>query len=297
MRARFMGPRVPVGLMALAAAAFVAGCDWVSDGADALEQRYPYDEGTPRDPGVPTDPGATPDPGTPDPGNGTDATGLTCGDAGTVPLAGTWAVEVIQYGKFAPLDTDLPLTITNHFLVDVGQDDASMRWTFCDEILVVDDNGDTDKYVTVIPDALKNAPDAGTPPIALSCLGMPAQQVVWPWGLTSPDQNPLPTADDLAGSRDQDDDGNPGVTFQVEKPVAGMRYLARRVTWNLSAAGENAGEWTGTLTFGIEESNLGADNPVLTLQVPIQPDDARTSTYRIRRTAVADCAALMSSLN
>lgn len=268
-------------LAALAATMWTAGCDWVADGADALDQRYPVVDVPP----IISSPC----------GGGPDLNDLGTATCGGNALAGTWHVAVVQYGKFAPLGTDLPLTITDHFLVGVGANHARMRWTFCNEIQDVD-SPDLE-FKTTVPAALREAPSAGPPLVDLSCDGLPAQQVVWTWGLDDPSQDPLPSQANTAGECDQDDDGKPGVTLQVEAPIEGVRYLARRVTWDLSAATQAGGEWTGTLEFAVEEQSLGADPAMAGTVVQVNADPAKTSTYRIRPTTAADCAALMATLD
>jgi hypothetical protein len=269
-------------LAALAATMGTGGCDWVADGADALDQRFPVVDVPP----VITNRCE----------GGPDLNDLgTAGCAGTNLLAGSWHVEVVQYGTFAPIGTDLPLTITDHFLVHVGDRHARMRWTFCDEVQDVE-SSDL-QFVTVVPDAIKDEPSIGPPLVDLGCDGMPAQQVVWTWGLADPAQDPLPSVEDTTGECDQDGDDHPGVTLQVEQPVSGERYLARRVTWDLSAATEAAGEWSGTLTFAVEEQSLGANPSVVGTVVQVHPAAGQTSTYRFRPTTAADCAALMATID
>jgi hypothetical protein len=199
---------------------------------------------------------------------------------------------------FAPLGADYDITITAWFLVDIGAADHAVRLSFCDERTLVDADGDFELFKTEVPAAARTMDYAG-PWIAAPCGTFPAQTVVWTWGMLEPDQDPIPAKPEDQGHCDQDNDGNPGVTIEVKSPLAGMRYTVRRVTLDMAAAveiAETAGEWGGTLEFGIEESALGASSKMLETIVPIRPREGATSTYRFRRTEAADCAALLSSL-
>jgi len=307
-------------IFVVALGALVA-CGWHSDGGKTLEERYPHDDGmpTPKDTQEPKDVSNEPDDNKPDDSesasddsesgsddsesaaddseSGSDDSGgrpqLDCSDGQPVVFFGQWAVELIQHGTFSPLGSPLELTITDHFIVKT--DTNGFHWEFCDEKLLVDNNGDFDTFVTVIPDALKKAPKTGISTVTPECNRIPPQTIKWTWGLEDPNVNPLPTEDELEGHWDQDNDGNPGVTLSVESPIAGQRYLARRITFNLFDSSSGEDSWEGILDFQIEESGLGASSAMLKAVVPITQNHMKTSTYRVYRTDATDCASLMSS--
>jgi hypothetical protein len=289
---------------ALVAALFLgpAACGWTSDGGARLDGLYHPDAGadaTATDPG-PTD---TPAEAAPD---AVAEDGIGPGDEGAfdvnptdVPesgLAGTWAVRLDQEGELTPLFTAWPITTTDYFLATVEPGATTMVLTLCNEVPVVHDEDTEMDFITEMP--ANTATKLGETPVdltlAAAAASLPAQKVIWTWGLTGVGEtDALPTAKDDAHVVDQDQDGHVGVTMTVIQPVAGERYLVKRVVWDLSAGTLSTDRLrlTGTLTYVIDESPLDADPSALKAPTPITPKDG--SAYVMRRVSDLTCATLL----
>jgi len=274
----------------LALATFAFACeDWKSSGPDWLRDAYPAtcsaaDSGAARADG-------------------------TLQVAASDRIAGTWAARVVQKGTIAiPSVCDAcVLTLTDLALAEVPADGGGILWRFCDQPMVVDttpadpnDPPDPSAPRSVVPPALREAGvRAWTPFESPATNRFPAHRVLWLWGLRDlpdPAADPLPDSPDAPGVFDQDHDGHPGVTIQVESPLQGERYMVRRAVWNLSEAALSADGLTasGTLTFQVEEKAVGADNPLLTIVAPITPlNDGNTFDLR-RVPADFTCADLVA---
>ncbi len=212
-------------------------------------------------------------------------------------LAGTWAARVIQHGRMAipTVCDDCLLTLTDLALVVVASDGRSVLWRFCDQPMEIDttpdnpnDPLDPDAPHSTVPEALFRAGVTAAATFSKPATDrLPAHRVVWLWGvrdLSDPVHDPLPDSADSPGVFDQDQDGKPGVTVRVDRPLEGERYMVRRAVWDLAEAPlSEDGLWaTGSLTFFIEEKAIGADNPLLTILAPITPEEAG-NTYLLRR--------------
>jgi hypothetical protein len=175
-----------------------------------------------------------------------------------------------------------------------------MVLTLCTEMPVVHDDDPEMDFITEMP-ANTRAKLGETPvefKLVAAAASLPAQKVLWTWGLTGiGESGALPTAKDDTHVVDQDQDGNVGVTMTVIQPVAGERYLVKRVVWDLSAGTLSADRLriTGTLTYVIDESPLDANPSALKAPTPITPKDG--STYVMRRVSDLTCAELLAHVD
>ncbi|HOU54256.1 MAG TPA: hypothetical protein PLQ97_10045 [Myxococcota bacterium] len=277
------------------------GCGWEADGGARLQELYHPDAGA-KDSGVelPTDPGreggppadAVPDEGDRDLGVGTD---LSPGEVSTGSLEGTWVGRIVQQGEITPLFSPWPITTTD-WLVGTATG-GTLTWRLCTEVPVVHDEDPDNDFVTRMPDGTAQAL-RDRRPIRLAIEGgtLKAKSVIWTWGLVDPEDavSPLPKTGTDPRVEDTDQDGYPGVTMEVLSPVAGRRYLVRRVRFTFpETAVSGDGLWiVGPLTYTIEEQAVGADPSALKADTPITPQDG--SLFVFRRVSPVDCDVLMA---
>jgi len=275
----------------------MGSCGWEADGYSRLEEQYQRDPKA-ADPGAET----TPDPGREDGGRdaseGADTPpidDLSPGEVSTTSLEGSWIGRLVQQGNITPLFQEWPITTTDWFVGTATGDEITLR--LCREVPVVHDEDPEMDFVTRMPDGTALALRERRP-LRLRVQGgtLPAQTVLWTWGLAdAADDTPgLPTKADDARVEDTDGDGKPGVTMEVVSPVAGFRYLVKRVRFTLSETPVSLdGVWLiGPLEYTIEEQPLGADPSSLKAVTPITPTEG--SFFVLRRVSDLDCDALMA---
>ena len=123
--------------------------------------------------------------------------------------------------------------------------------------------------------------------------------VVAPIGirLDDPVNDPLPM--DPADPRiwDQDGDGSPGVTVNVEGFASGDLYIIQKQISSLNGVINDSGELEGFVVDDSEQYTIGSTNPLLNQQIPSVPNPDRTlSTLRsVRMTEPVDCAWLLEN--
>lgn len=277
------------------------GCGWEADGGARLQELYHPDAGA-KDSGVepPADPGreggppadAVPDEGDRDLGGATD---LSPGEVSTGSLEGTWVGRIVQQGEITPLFSPWPITTTD-WLVGTATGDT-LTWRLCTEVPVVHDEDPDNDFVTRMPGGTAQAL-RDRRPILLEVQGgtLKAQSVTWTWGLTDPQDavSPLPRDGSDPRVEDTDQDGHPGVTMEVQSPVAGRRYLVKRIRLTFPATPVSAdGVFVvGGLDYAIEEQAVGADPSPLKADTPITPKDG--SFFQFRRVSAADCQTLLT---
>jgi hypothetical protein len=81
--------------------------------------------------------------------------------------------------------------------------------------------------------------------------------------LDDPKSDPLPTDEDDERVRDQDGDGEPGVTIGVSGLVDGEIYVAQRTWTRLAGTKRVDGSFRGRVYFGNEQSILDATSSML----------------------------------
>ncbi len=291
--------------LAVLATALLPGataCDWETDGAARLSEQYHPDTGADlleeTAPDAVADEGVAPS----DPGETSSETGGYDLDPGevTTNLEGLWAVRIRQLGTIAPLSDPYPITTPDYFVGTVEPVGTKMTLTFCNEIPVVETGDPELQFITRIPQALRDALAAAPVELALgeAAAGLPGQQQMWTWGLQDISRtDPMPTEVN-AKVRDQDQDGKPGVTVEVDGTLAqGKRYMVKRVVWDLSPGtmSEDHLRVSGTLTYTLDEQPLGGDPEYLNQATPITPVDG--STFLMRRVGAMDCASLLAHLD
>ena len=98
----------------------------------------------------------------------------------------------------------------------------------------------------------------------------------------SADNGALPTDLDDERRVDSDNDGNPGVTVQMEGPVSGDIYVVRIERNQWQAKVEADGALSGLIQDTSEQLILDASDPVLMLEIEDVPDpDPTKSTVRL----------------
>lgn len=254
--------------LAVSLALTASACGWNSDGLARLEALYPTPQ--PVDAGM----GSQIDLGTP-----------MCSGYG-----GTWAVRLYQDTSIAPLGAPWKMTLVDLFLAERSSSGATMDLRFCNQdVSIVASGQPTNLGKTVVPAALKSALHQAPLRVPLPADGsFHAQEVPWLWGLhglADPLNDPLPSKDDVPGNPlvvDQDGDMQPGVTIDVLSPP-GERYMVRRAVFSFATGKLTLdNQWlTGALTSRIDESALGATNPLLLTPAPITVNAAGTE-YQFR---------------
>ncbi|MBP7126753.1 hypothetical protein KBD49_10360 [Myxococcota bacterium] len=286
-----------IGIL-LAVTGWLGSCGWEADGGARLEELYHPDAGVRDGGGTPADPGREDGPGgvdvpaeaDRDPGGGTD---LSPGDVPTSSLQGTWVGRLVQQGEITPLFAPWPITTTD-WLVGTATATA-IEWRLCAEVPVVHDEDPDNDFVTRMPAGTARALREHRP-IRLEVEGgtLKAQAVTWTWGLANPQDaaSPLPKSGTDPRVEDTDQDEHPGVTMEVLSPVAGHRYLVRRVRFTFpEAAVSGDGVWiVGPLEYAIEEQAVGADPAPLKADTPITPMPG--SFFLFRRVPPVDCDTL-----
>jgi len=251
----------------------LAACDWESDGAARLAARY-TDTSGPADVG--TDEVAPPD--------------VDLGDVGGTGLTGRWAVQVVVKGTMQPLSAPWPYVETTLFLTDLEDGAASASWRFCDQQTAVEATPASLASKTQFPEATQAALEAAPLPVSLSADGLAASTLVWLWGLDGEalgDATVKPSGIDATSPAvvDQDDDGHPGVTVEVVKPAAGMRYQARWERFDLAAGSlsEDGQRIEGNLAADAVEFVLDASISALKSPSKLKVDEGNGHTWRLRR--------------
>lgn len=269
---------------------FALGCgQWESSGPDRLRDAYPASCGQ-EDLGSQVPDGAIV---------------VTPSDR----VVGTWAGQIVQKGrmKIPTVCDDCLLTLTDFVLIVIPSDGQFALWRFCDQAMEMDttpedpnDPADPLAPHSIVPPALQNA---GVSTVVTfdrkASETVPAHRVVWLWGvrdMPDPFKDPLPDSADSLFVFDQDQDGKPGVTIRVVRPIEGERYMVRRAVWDVGEAqlSENHLWATATLAFTIEEKALGADNAMLTILAPITPETTGNSVLLRRVPSDFTCADLRS---
>ncbi|MBI5549049.1 MAG: hypothetical protein HY901_34630 [Deltaproteobacteria bacterium] len=277
----------------VAGLAALAGCGWQADGAARLEVLYPT---PPPPPPPPPDPCPMPD----DPGAAAASVTGTCSGL----TAGRWAVRVVQFGSMSPAGMGpWNITLTDQFVAGLSADSSSLELSFCTQgSTLTDKDGKPIAFgKTRIPDKTRTA--LGKAGLSLPLPGdgtFSVADVAWLWGtknLANPLTDPLPAEAGDAKVWDQDEDGKPGVTMQVENP-AGERYMARRSRWTFKPGQISAeSTWvTGEATFAISENALGASIESLKIVAPITPRGECRSVYQMRCVDAAfSCTQLLAN--
>jgi len=285
----------------MAATGWLWACGWEADGGARLEQQYHPDAGTrDEDPQAVGDPGREETTGSdPSPADGAteEATpvDLSPGEVPAGSLEGTWVGRLVQQGELTPLFQPWPITTTDWFVGTATEQEIA--WRLCTETPVVHDEDPDNDFVTRMPDPTAQALREKRPiRLALEGGRLKAQAVTWTWGLADPEdpESPLPKTGSDPRVEDTDEDGQPGVTMEVISPVAGRRYLVKRVRFTFPETPVSAdGIWlVGTLEYEPEEQPVGADPAALKAVTPITPKEG--SLFQFRRVAPVDCPGLMS---
>ncbi len=261
-------------------------CDWRSDGAARLREKYPEPDLTegPADVGV-EDIDRTPYEVVPS------------GDLLAEELVGSWVVEMklpATMELFAGFDP-YPLLLTNLFIATWTEE--GLVWTYCHQIAKLDAGGLGETEMLPNTDAA-----IGSVPIEIATadgVGIAEQQVAWTWGITgmkNPLKDPLPTSADDPLVWDQDKDEKPGVTIKVLQPE-GFRYMVRRAVWKIHppAVLADGQRLEGTLDFTVDEGAVGYEGPSsLKTIVPIVPDPGGGAYVMVRTESAYSCADLLA---
>ena len=96
----------------------------------------------------------------------------------------------------------------------------------------------------------------------------------------------LPSEDDLTHALDEDADGNPGVTVDVEAVLCGQTqqiYAAFRTVVDLAGRVESADLITGTVAPVLDQAILGVSDDCLLAAKALQPEVAEGSTFKAVR--------------
>ena len=249
------------------------GCDWQSDGASRLAERYADTAG---DADATTDEVAVPD--------------VDLGDVGGTGLAGRWAVQVVVTGTMAPMNIEWAYTETSLFLTDIGDAAESASLVYCDQANDVPQSSNPTRQSQPLYDLLASKPLT----VPLTADGLAEGTVVWTWGLDAAEmgdlkEKPAGLTAESPAVVDEDDDGQAGVTLEVLKKADlshfAWRYLARWERFDLQAGNlsEDGQRIEGKLAADAVEFALGADPALVNRPSNLVVDPGAVHTWRLRR--------------
>ena len=263
-------------------AVLFASCGWESNGPEYLRDAY----GTSS---------------CPETSNGNNGSDVTVSTRPATSIAGHWAMEVKLRGITTPIGEDWPITITSLVITEITPDGSAAYIQYCDQLTDVETTSPL-RPESHLSEGLKEWSGGVVVPFAKPSLDiMPAMDVLWLWGLHNmkdPMTDPLPTKPDDPLVWDQDEDGKPGVTINITKPIEGDRYIVRRGIWHLGQGTPDKDFlWIkGDLTSKIDMNALGATNQLLKTVAPITMD--KDNSYIMRRVpANFTCRDLLSHVD
>ncbi len=251
----------------------LSACDWESDGLEILKNRYLEDGDEEAEEEI-------------------EAIEMeVSGDT----TSGVWLMKEELVGNATFLIDEIVLVQTLYYLVTISEDGSTMQADFCHyKGVPYKDESRTEEDTTG-----KNHTPADTEgkipgweaELDGSETSLEPGEIVWLWGVKESAGDPktmtLPTENDLANADDQDEDGNPGVSLEVDG--MGVRYMARRqITTYAKADLSDDGQWlTGSLEFTSEDSPLGAAISTVNRTAEVFPIDG-ASRYWLRRIGALD---------
>ncbi len=97
---------------------------------------------------------------------------------------------------------------------------------------------------------------------------------------------PLPTKDDLTFARDEDGDGHPGVTLEVDTatcPEIEQLYVAMRTTVAMQGVVQSKNGLGGPVTATLDQVVLGFSDPCLQIAAGLRPEVQDESSFRAVR--------------
>ena len=224
--------------------------------------------------------------------------------AGTIDLTGTFAFEAVVRVQLV-----IDLISRQYFLVELQQDGTHLRQktTNCR----IDLPGIEGVALITLPEAvlelLRGRPfetegefltgtEAGAtyqPDIQFFALGVDFTG-------RDPFTAPLPTKDDLTFALDEDGDGEPGVTLEVDTatcPEVERLYVAMRTTVDMQGTARSSDALSGAITATLDQSVLGFSDPCLEIAAGLRPEVQEGSTFRaVRVEDGLDCADLLPQL-
>lgn len=215
-------------------------------------------------------------------------------------VSGTWAYRAIgsqltQAQGLQPFHT----RIISVLLITQQQngDAISLQGTYCDHY-----TEDPDAIVhAVIPDSFREAlaPVTREGTFAASEGGLryklgPLYEVVGA-ELDDPTQDELPTDPADARVVDQDEDGHPGMTLQLQGLIDGSVYVVERKRTELDGVAVATSRIEGRLGFASEQSVLDTDPPSLKPSTAASrtypdPEECNSTFVMVRTPDDADCA-------
>ncbi len=199
---------------------------------------------------------------------------------GVIDLTGQWVQrqDTMTISRIATVGR-VRSTTTSVILYDLQHDGESLTGTgrVCDVAIVSDPS-----FVgTTLPDAFVRSIPAPRLDAQLEQRNgalVLRQREVWTVigaDLDAPITDPLPETPNDPRVCDDDGDGNPGVTVQIDGLVDGEVYLVQRGWSEFEGELDNAaGAFRGEVRFGQEQVVLDASRRVLRNQPPTEPADA-----------------------
>jgi hypothetical protein len=213
-------------------------------------------------------------------------------------LPGTWARVQILTSEASALGNLSKTKVARYSVVNfTSSGDQIMATEKVCEIASVNSGSSS---VSFAPSILKAIPDSRysysskdesvvlTRPAAVEALGV---------SLTDLTTEALPTSASDPRVIDQDKDGKPGVTVNVEAKVvisiSGELYVAQRTFWNESLTLKSADTLSGSIDWRQEQSILGSSNSLFTSVKPKVTTLPAESSVSLRKIAAgAGCADL-----
>lgn len=224
--------------------------------------------------------------------------GDTGPDAGPTrdDFTGTWAHRYDQVGVAElPALGPEPTTTVALSRVEITAGEAPDALVLRSQICAVTIERERDIVQTIIPPAFIAALPETVRPASVE-----GDRMVAPWFtelrgvvLDDPERDALPTMPDDPRVRDLDGDGQPGLTVRSAGIVDGEIYLVQRTRSRLD--GRLAGDTLdGSIDWTVEDAVLGADNPILAMAVPLEPDPDASSIRTTRIDGALDCDAIVA---
>ncbi|RZA14391.1 MAG: hypothetical protein EOP10_28125 [Proteobacteria bacterium] len=211
-------------------------------------------------------------------------------------LPGTWARVQLLTSEASALGTKSKTKVARYSLVTFANngDEIVASEKVC-EIATANSGSSS---ISFAPSILKAIPDSSysyLPNAQGTALARPAAVEALGLALKDPAVGALPTSASDSRVIDQDNDGNPGVTVNVEAKVvitiSAELYVAQRTFWSESLTNITADTINGSVNWTQEQTILGSSNSLFTTVKPKVTTLPAESSVTLRKlSAGAGCA-------
>ena len=210
--------------------------------------------------------------------------GAPAGDA--LDVSGTWAFEATVNAKLL-----VDLVSYQYFLVDFVQDGTTLAQTTTNCEIQLPSVPNLAELIlppgllTLLQDRPFVAEGAFLSAAAVGATYQPDPQI-FTLGVDfegrDPFTDPLPNADDLTYALDEDEDGNPGVTVDVDAivcPEVEQLFVAMRTGVEMEGVFDSVNTVSGDLAATLDQNILGSTDPCLDAAATLSPEVQDGSTF------------------